>query len=217
MNTAQAPSRLSPTPQLLGGALCLDFANTVDAGRTASPRERLFGYDDLLTWARHAGVLTDDEVEAARCRAAADEVGATVAFQRAIALRESIYRTFEALADGGQPTGVDLERLQRAYLDALAAARLVQEDGRFDWSWGDAEAGALDRVLWPIARSAVEVLAGAEIGRVKTCASGTCRWLFVDGSKNASRRWCSMEDCGSRAKMRRQYARRRRGVRSSTA
>jgi len=207
------PPRLSPTPELLGGSLCLDFANTVDAGRTASPRDRLHDYADLVTWARHAGMVAADQEAALRASARADPAPAGVAFKRAIELREAIYRIFSALADGGDPSRADLAALQRRYVDALAAARLRRRGAAFAWSWDDAPAEitavAPDRILWPIVQSAVDLLTSPELGRVKACASGTCRWLFVDASKNAARRWCSMADCGSRAKMRRQYARRK--------
>ena len=207
------PSRLSPTPELLGGALCLDFANTVDAGRTASPRDRLHDCADLVSWARHAGIVSAEREASLRASARADPATADSAFNRAIELREAIHRIFSALADGGDPSRADLAALQRWYVDALAAACLRRRGAAFAWSWDEALAEIIavapDRLLWPIVRSAVDLLTSAELGRVKACASGTCRWLFVDASKNAARRWCSMADCGSRAKMRRQYARRK--------
>jgi predicted RNA-binding Zn ribbon-like protein len=204
-----SPARLSPTPQRLGGALCFDFANTVDGGFTASPRERLFDLADLITWGQYAGLLSDEAAAQARQRHAHDPQRATADFQQAIALREAIFRTFAAIADGTQVESADLDLIQGQYLAALGAAHLAPAGERFDWSWEGLELDLLQRLLWPIARSAVEVLTSGGLERVKICASGTCRWLFVDSSKNATRRWCSMADCGSRAKMRRQYARRR--------
>jgi predicted RNA-binding Zn ribbon-like protein len=203
------PPRLSPTPQLLGGALCLDFANTVDAGRTASPRERLFDYADLLAWSRHADLLSEHQIGALRERAEANTESAADVFRQAIALREAIFSTYAAIAEGDEPPEVDLDLLRQSFVDALRTAVLRRTGDAFDWSWDHRDADELDRMLWPIARSAVELLTSPEVVRVKICASGTCRWLFVDASKNAARRWCSMADCGSRAKMRRQYARRR--------
>jgi glycosyltransferase involved in cell wall biosynthesis len=82
-------------------------------------------------------------------------------------------------------------------------SQLAELDG-FAWEWaiGDDLAG----VLWPVAHSATGLLTSVPLGRVKGCAG--CNWLFVDESKNKSRRWCSMEDCGTYAKMRRYVARR---------
>ncbi|MGH7124521.1 MAG: CGNR zinc finger domain-containing protein, partial [Stellaceae bacterium] len=77
----------------------------------------------------------------------------------------------------------------------------------FTWAWDDEP--ALDRMLWPIVRSATQLLTAAELSRVKQCAGRGCSWLFLDTSKNGSRRWCEMEVCGSRSKARAYYARRK--------
>jgi predicted RNA-binding Zn ribbon-like protein len=202
-------SRLSPTPERIGGVLCLDFANTVDAGRTASPREHLHDFADLVAWGRYVDLLSDEQGTAARQRLERDPERAAADFQQAIALREAIFQTFAAIADGLPVPEAALDLVRARYLESLDAARLAPSDGHFDWSWEGTALDPLQRLLWPIARSAVELLTSADLSRLKICASGTCRWLFVDLSKNATRRWCSMADCGSRAKMRRQYARRR--------
>lgn len=209
VTSAISPARLSPTPELLGGALCLDFANTVDNGLTASPRERLWDYADLITWGQYVGLLSAEATARARQRHAQDAPGTTADFHRAIALREAIFRSFAAIADRAQVQRADLDLIRGHYLAALDAAHLAPAGERFAWSWDGQDLAPIQRLLWPIARSAVEVITSGDLDRVKICASGTCRWLFVDASKNATRRWCSMADCGSRAKMRRQYARRR--------
>ncbi len=209
MSTSLArPARLSPTPERIGGALCFDFANTVDAGRTASPREHLHDFADLVTWGAYVGLLTDEQASAAGERIKREPDSPAADFKQAIILREAIFRTFAAVADGKPVSQADLDAIQARYLEALAAAHLGRTDDRFDWSWQGADLAPLQRLLWPIARSAVELLTSADLSRVKICTSGTCRWLFVDLSKSSTRRWCSMADCGSRAKMRRQYARR---------
>ena len=67
--------------------------------------------------------------------------------------------------------------------------------------------GALDRPLWPVLRSAAALLTSDDIARIRECAAERCAWLFIDHSRNRSRRWCDMRDCGNRAKARRHYAR----------
>jgi predicted RNA-binding Zn ribbon-like protein len=64
-------------------------------------------------------------------------------------------------------------------------------------------------MLWPIVDAAADLLVRGEPERIKTCGSATCGWLFLDLSRNRSRRWCDMKDCGNRAKARRHYARRK--------
>ena len=128
-------------------------------------------------------------------------------FERAIALRAAVTRVFRALAAGKDPSPDNLALLQFEYLVALHHARL---EPRTTSSPGMDGRDALDRPLWDVARSAIDVLTQDDLKRVKECpGADDCGWLFYDTSKNASRRWCSMEGCGSRVKMRHQYARKR--------
>ncbi|HSH12932.1 MAG TPA: CGNR zinc finger domain-containing protein, partial [Desulfurivibrionaceae bacterium] len=90
----------------------------------------------------------------------------------------------------------------------LAQARLVPGEDHFEWGWSDA--GGLRRLLWPIVRSAAELLTSEKLERVGQCAGDSCGWLFLDTSRNRSRRWCEMEHCGNRAKARRHYRRQKR-------
>jgi predicted RNA-binding Zn ribbon-like protein len=193
---------------LVGGRLCLDFANTVGSHAGEHSNEHLHSYRDLAAWSRHAGILTDAEegglLEAAERRPAE----ADVVLDRAIALRETIYRIFSAVAAGRAPDEADLETLNVALARALTHAQIVPSGDGFAWSWRD-EQGALDRMLWPVARSAADLLTGGELNRVRECANDPCGWLFLDLSRNRSRRWCDMRDCGNRIKARRHYQRRR--------
>jgi predicted RNA-binding Zn ribbon-like protein len=92
----------------------------------------------------------------------------------------------------------------------MGHARIVPDGGELRWAWDEADQ-ALDAMVWPVARSAAELATSGQLHRIKECPfhEGGCGWLFLDGTKNAIRRWCSMQDCGGRAKARRQYARRR--------
>ena len=194
-------------PRLLGGQLSLDYVNTPDP-RGHNPREYLLAYDDIVNWSRHAGILPE-EVALPLLRAAEEHPACAAAvYARAIELRETLHRAFLALAHGESPARDDLDAIRVAYRYTLGHARLVMSEGRYDWAWIEAD-DALDRPLWPIVRAAVELLTSPEVARVKECGNHGCGWLFLDTSKNGSRRWCSMESCGSQVKMRRYYARRR--------
>lgn len=173
------------------------------------PYEYLTGYSDLVYWSRHAGILTKEEVQNLLRKAARHHTEATVIFERAIVLRETIYQVFSSIAHKTLPQAADLEALGNAFAGVMAHAQLTATPDGFVWKWVMHE-DALDRTLWPIVRSAVELLTSELVKRVKECPGlGDCGWLFLDTSKNGSRQWCSMESCGSRAKMRRQYARKR--------
>jgi predicted RNA-binding Zn ribbon-like protein len=124
-------------------------------------------------------------------------------------LRETIYRIFLAIARGADPAAVDIDRLGAAFADAMAHARIVRGEAGFAVAWCVEEA-TLTRPLWPITRSAVDLLVSGDPARIKDCPTGGegCGWLFYDTSKNNSRRWCSMRGCGVPAKQRRRAERR---------
>jgi predicted RNA-binding Zn ribbon-like protein len=206
----------APMPRLLGGRLCLDFANTVEDRTTARPNDFLPNYAALAHWGRHVGELTEEQLARLLAEAARRPDEAAGVFAEAMALREAIYRVFAAIAHARAPVRQDVAAIEAAYRKATAHARLVPDGDGFTWEWVDEAGGSLDRVLWPVARSAVELLTSPELARVKQCPGcDDCAWLFLDTSKNGTRRWCSMEGCGSRAKMRRQYARRKGAVAAS--
>lgn len=193
---------------IVGGHLCLDFANTVSWRKTAVHSDRLATYADLLSWARGVGVLTDAQglrliQESIRRPADADAVLA-----KAVRLREALHRIFSTISRRSEPSRQDLDIVNAAVTTALTKLRLVPRDGAFAWAW-DADPHALDQVLWPVARSAVELLTSDRLDRIKECADDRCGWLFLDTTKNRIRRWCSMSDCGNRAKVRRYYRRSR--------
>jgi predicted RNA-binding Zn ribbon-like protein len=208
-----APDVPAPTViDLVSGWLCLDLANTVEPRCGLAERDHLHRYGDLVAWARHAGALADD---AELLRGAADRpAAARASFARAVALREAVYEVFAAVARAAEPSAADLEVIQRSYAAAArgativpAGAAIVPAGGRFTWTFPRAD---LDRPWYPIARSALDLLTSGPLERLKMCPDGVgCGWLFIDVTKNNSRRWCSMQTCGAEAKIKRQTARRR--------
>lgn len=193
---------------LVGGRLCLDFTNTVGSHGAEHSDERLTSYQDLLVWSRRAGILDEQGQARLEQLAAAQPATAASIFEQAFNLREAIFRVFSAVADARPAAPADLEHFNTALGKVMAHSELVQTDEGFVWGWQPDE-DALDRILWPIVRSAADLLTSGELGRVRECSSDTCEWLFVDTSRNRSRRWCDMEDCGNRAKARRHYHRKR--------
>ena len=204
----------APAFDLGGGAPCLDLANTVSGRGRGAPVDRLAGYPDLIAWGVQGG-LVDGETAAGLGRAAARRpAAAAAALGRARALREALFRLFAAAAAGRRPAPGDLAALNRALTAALPRLRLEDGGGApYRWRWqGDGAAEpALDRVLWPVARSAAELLTSGDLAAVRECAAPDCRWLFLDRSRNRSRRWCAMATCGNRSKARRHYRRGRAG------
>lgn len=202
--------RVPDLPRLLAGLRCLDFANTIEGPISDQPEDFLRDYGELVRWAWHAGAI--DDVASAELQevAAADETHAQRAFAHALGMREAIDRAFRALAAGAVPPDEDLRVIRDEELEALGAASLTHVGDRFEWTWRDV--ADLRLPTWAAVTSAMKLLTEGDLARVKQCpGAGDCGWLFYDTSRNRSRRWCSMEGCGSRVKMRRHYARRRPG------
>jgi predicted RNA-binding Zn ribbon-like protein len=177
-------------PKLHGGAPALNFVDTVDPRIGPEKREFLVSPSALSRWAEYAGIARGVRVTPR-------------GYRRAIALREVLYRVFLARAHGRRPAADDLVRVHRAHASAFRFARLVRRGDRYGYRVpGSAGVAA---VLWPILESAVDLLASRD--RIKECPGEDCGWVFLDTSRNGTRRWCSMASCGARAKMRRYRSR----------
>ncbi len=193
-----------------GGALCLDFANTAGWRPAPGDEEWIRDYEDLALWARRVDAVGAGELRELLRQASDDPRRAGTVHRKAVALREALYRIFSAAALSGLPNSSDVDLLNAVVRDAFRHLRLAPADGGFAWQWEDARP-ALELPLWRVARSAADLLASSDLARVHECAGDNCDWLFLDASRNRSRRWCDMAACGNRAKARRNYARRKQG------
>jgi len=189
------------------GNLALDFANTSDWHGSDQPQENLTGYDDLVTWGEQGKLLTMAQAESFRQAAARQPEEASRVFQRALSLREAIYRIFSSLYAGRSLSADELATLNAELKKAMPNLELVLQTSGLEWRWLEGT-NDLDRMLWPVARATAQLLTSDQLDRVRECEDDRgCGYLFIDQSKNHSRRWCSMESCGNRAKARRHYAR----------
>jgi predicted RNA-binding Zn ribbon-like protein len=197
---------------LIGNNLCINFANTL-YGHVGTPiHEYLFDYRDLVLWSRHAEILREQEAGSLLEEAELHPAEAQTVFQHAIELRETFYRVFANIAHARQLASDDLNRIHTAWKEDLNHSYLVRRSGGYALDW--VPEPLLDRMLWPVTASAMELLTGDALGRVKQC--GGCDWLFFDQSRNHMRRWCSMDKCGNRLKMQRRYARKKMQKRAQT-
>lgn len=192
--------------RIVGGSVALDLANTRDTAPDGNPGfDRLLDYEHLLAWAARAGVLSNEAADRFATRAATHPDEAMAALNRARELRADIYEVFAAIALGRPSPVSRLESLKRFYGEALARGSLVQRGDAFSWDWSDDHEAVA--VLWPVVQAAIELLTSENLQRVKHC--GRCSWVFLDATKNRSRRWCSMEGCGTEEKSERFIERRR--------
>jgi predicted RNA-binding Zn ribbon-like protein len=172
--------------------LCLEFANTRFWRGQAVPTETLNAPEDLAAWAAANGGPKPGKAPTRR------------EFERAVELREMVYRLFDSEAHGKAPTSRDLAALNEALAAAPARSTLKRERDGYGWDV-DMRLGTALALLAPVLWSAGDLLAGPRLDRVRRCANPECGWLFLDDSRAGKRRWCSMQACGNRAKARRHY------------
>jgi predicted RNA-binding Zn ribbon-like protein len=188
------------------GWLCLDFANTVEWHASNNPVECLHTYADLIKWSVNKGIVSGGDKNVLLRKSEEEPVEAQAVLEKARGIREDIYRIFSDTAHGQPVNNSDLMGFNRALASALSHSRLAPYEGGLRWEW-DSHSHKLDSVIWPIVKSAVDLLTSPAMRRVGQCADEKgCGWLFWDSSRNRSRRWCDMRDCGNRAKVRRFYA-----------
>lgn len=202
---------ISPKYPFLGRHIALDFANTVERHASNSPQDGIASYSNLMAWALQSGTLSEEQaaylVDAQTVRP--DE--AATALQLARDLRESIYRLMPATSTRGSPAPADIDTLNRVLREGFLRLKVTAVQNAFGLQW--AEDDVLTRPLWPVAWAAAQLLTSPDLARVKQCASTDgCGRLFLDRSKNLSRRWCDMRACGNTAKARRYRKRQESGA-----
>ena len=185
-----------------GGALCLDFCNSGQNARGPSGNEWIAGFSDLIDWLEAAGAITGGQAARLRRAAAASPRAATQVWSRAIKFREALFRVLNARAKGGTVAREDLSYIETEHARAASFARLSWTGEGYRWSL-DPSAAALEAAMQPLVESAVSLLTSAKIERLRRCGNSTCYWLFIDETKNHSRRWCEMASCGNVVKVRR--------------
>jgi predicted RNA-binding Zn ribbon-like protein len=189
--------------------LCLEFVNTVAWRQSVAPEERLPSPLALLDWCAACELL--DAGSAARLRAGWEErpQEANTFHRRALALREAIYETFRSRIHSEKVPAEALRIVNAMLGDAPPRVRLAPSGDAIGW-WVGSTAPASQGLLAPILWSAADLLTGPRAHRVRQCADERgCGWLFLDESRAGTRRWCSMGECGNRAKAHRHYRRAR--------
>jgi predicted RNA-binding Zn ribbon-like protein len=193
---------------LSGGSLCLDFINTLDDRFSNEPKELLATYIDLARFGEDTRILSDLQVDRLFSSSQQNPEGAERARASAIRMREAMHEVFWAIVQRKPVPKAALMVLNGYIQEAARHIELVPGQGRMEWRF-DSSPSNFDAPLWPVARSAAELLASDQLQFVRACASKTCEWLFLDESKNHRRRWCDMTKCGNRAKAKRFYSKQR--------
>jgi predicted RNA-binding Zn ribbon-like protein len=184
--------------ELIGGYPILDLVNTLDwRFRESGTEELLASYGDFLDFAMQSGIITQTEARRMQREPAASKDRALVVARE---VREAAAEIFYPILDGRKPAAAPLAKLEALFKDALAHRVLATGGDGPQWEWAAIDAELPARKL---ALSAEGLLTSGQLARLRSCANLECRWLFLDTSKNHSRRWCEMSICGNRMKARR--------------
>lgn len=186
--------------QLVAGHPVLDLVNTLDwRFRDSGPEELLNNYDDLLRFSEQSRLLTASQTQ--RLRKASNQ-SAQKALQSAKDLREAAAQILYAIMDDRTPPAVAIKKLDHHIQTAQANRKLRWSQSRLQLAWTGIEAEP-QLPIWLLAQSASDLLTTETAEKIRACANPECRWLFLDTSKNHTRRWCDMALCGNRMKARR--------------
>ena len=206
-NTSYAETYRCP-----GGALCLDFCNSGEGAKNSGGSEWIASYADLIDWLEGAKGISARQAAQLRNAGAASPRAAARVWQRALLLRETLFRVFNATAAGDAVPAADLASIQTEYARALSFARLARTQTGYAWSL-EPSPTAPEAALQPIIESALRLLMSDALAQLRRCGNSTCYWLFIDETRNRSRRWCEMASCGNLVKVRRH----RKKVRSAVS
>ncbi|ELR70350.1 Hypothetical protein C900_04035 [Fulvivirga imtechensis AK7] len=186
---------------LHGGWLCLDFINTVHDWTVDQPYDYLSSYEAVLKWSKRLKVLPEDDINALREKYEQDREAGEQVLDQMNKARKVLHELFLVVIRNS-PIAEDIKKQFNKLLGSALSNLQIMVDGSIlpqeYWDGMD-----LEKPLYPVMKSAYDLLMSDRLSRVKEC--GACGWLFLDKSKNNSRRWCDMQACGSTVKAKRYY------------
>lgn len=195
------PSGYDGTYKLVGGQSSLDLINTLAWPGTAREHDWFEPPTNVTLWAVEVGLIdehTRRRLHATVSRAANGWKPQVAAVRR---IRDILRQVIAPVARGQAPSRRSIDELNRLLGSACSRRHLDRDT--LDWSWS--EPGTLEALMAPVVWNGGHVLSSIDPERLGHCPS--CGWLFHDTTRNRSRRWCDMGDCGSRDKALRYYHR----------
>ncbi len=198
------PGDYGGTYKLIGGRVSLDFVNTVSYPGTDHPHDWLDRPANVLAWALAVDLIDQTTARSLARRTAAHPRSTAHALERIRQRRATITAALSPLARGKLPARDDVDALNQLLI--AARGQHVIDPATLEWCWEPPQ--RLDDIVRPVILDTADVLTSGDHSRIHHCPA--CQWLFYDGTRNRSRRWCAMADCGSRDKALRYYHRHRR-------
>ena len=179
----------------VAGHVALDFCNTAGEHLAEQPDELLNDWESFLRWAMQVGLIGRESYF--------ELLPAPEPLVETIRLREAIYRVGLAIANGGVVSKRDLVLIRTHANHDRPETEF--RDGAIQWR--PEVSRASKQLCAVLAGETLSLLCSPMAMRIGVCDGGNCGWLFLDESRGKRRRWCDMNDCGSRAKARRYYER----------
>jgi predicted RNA-binding Zn ribbon-like protein len=189
--------------QLIAAHPALDFINTLDwrFRESGGPEELLETYSDLIHFTEQSNLLIPSQTQHLHTMT---KRKAAKVLEESRELREALAEAIYSALDGLTPAATQLKTLERHFQAARLHQKLRWKDSRLEWSYAGDTA---ELPLWLLALSASDLLTSDALSTLRACDNLECRWLFLDTSKNHTKRWCDMKICGNRMKARRFKAR----------
>ncbi len=193
------------THKLIAGNLCLDFINTKNGHKIQNFNEYISNYQDIIVWSARYGSISNDKSKF--LQETINQLGSDSSrvHKKIIEFRESLYDIFYSVVHKKGPPTKAIKKIVTFQKKGAFSSELINQGNGFTWTW-DSDS-SLESIIWPIAFSATKLLTSIDLNKVRICDGIGCDWFFLDRSRNQKRRWCSMEDCGNRSKMRERYRR----------
>ncbi|RUT72451.1 zf-CGNR multi-domain protein [Flavobacterium cupreum] len=179
--------------RLDGNHLCLNFINTIFDRTVANPVSLILSKEDWIAWLLKVDLIKKNDLDQTEILFDLDEIVET---------RTILFTIFYGLSKKETISRGDLNLFEKLILKVQKATKL-QADHGIPAEILQINNSNLNDYLLPIIKSGYELFLSGQIHRIKEC--GHCGWLYLDNSKNNSRKWCSMETCGSQIKAKRYY------------
>lgn len=193
--------RKKPQFELIGGHPALDLVNTLDwRFRESGAEELLSEYSDLVCFVEQSGLMSTKEARRLVRDVPESKSGRVLAAARE--LREATAEILYSALEGKDPRAPVVRRLQEYVNEAKQHEELRWNGSKVVSELPESPASA-DSPLWKLSLSVAEFVTSDQMSMLRQCGNAECRWLFVDTSKNHTRRWCDMKICGNRMKARR--------------
>jgi predicted RNA-binding Zn ribbon-like protein len=195
----------------IGDDLALDFVNTISNRQPEPPydfeQEYLVDYAELVNFGEQSGIVSAGEAEKLLREAENKPEQAQKVLEQAVILREALYRLLIKRLKAFPQDQADLEIMNSAIAKAMPHLQMQINENDFSLGWE--QSNNLGKIVWEIVQSGIDLLTSEKLKKLGQCKGKECGWLFLDTSKNRQRQWCSMQDCGNRAKAQRHYQRKK--------